>query len=383
MDKNNLFNNIVYIAAKNPKIINTVLLKKNFPLKIKYLLITIILNLAKDNKINIIITSETITHLLKLKDNNLFYYDIYDIICSYCNNNKLNVFTYNHLYQLVLQPWINSNSNIPLKNKKKMIQLSFPNGFSNEILHSIYLDQEMWFDSINQNKEISELIEWLCYYDKSNVIMTYKIQFETKNLNNIKEMKEFKKQYHISLEEYKIKQENAKKNGLCKYVRNNQLCPKYTICNFYHGPVEDTYGIQYCKYGNQCKYIQNNECNFLHKPSDLQISKLKEFYSSIKKIDNTTFMVDQLQEEYIDNKIKTDPYIILKKINRIGNMIIYKIPTCDANVKDINGNYCKCNKNVVFASENFNKFYCSYIHMYESEKTHKYTIKQNFLKYIF
>ncbi len=201
MDKNNLYNNIVYIASKNPKIIDNVLLKKNVPIDIKFLLITIILNLAKDNKINIIITSETITHLLKLKENNIYYYDIYDMICSYCNDKKLNVFIYNHLYQLVLQPWINSNSNIPLKIRKKMIQSSFPNGFNNEILHSIYLEQEMWFSNINQNKEITELINWLCYYDKSNVIMTYKINFETESLNNIKEMKEFKKQYHITLEE--------------------------------------------------------------------------------------------------------------------------------------------------------------------------------------
>lgn len=247
------------IKMGNP--LECIVLNKKLSLKEKYFICTDILNEAINNELQI--TSMTISILLQNKSVDRWFYKLYYDIEDYCYRHRIYPYNYTHLYYLVLQLWLDASTDtISLIDRKELIEISFPDGFTEEIFNQITKDKYMWFGNIGRNKDVTELIDWMCKYDRTGTLIDLKESYE-RDIEECKfENKKIIKQYNASLEEYTLNQKAAKKNGLCKYTRTNQVCPHGFICRFYHG--KNKINKQLCRFGINCKNIDNHNCKFLH-----------------------------------------------------------------------------------------------------------------------
>jgi hypothetical protein len=191
----------------------------------------------------------------------------------------------------------------------------------------------------------------------------------------------------MTLLEYKAQQEMAKEKGLCKYIRENKSCINGPNCMFYHGRIEDTYGIQYCRSGRNCNHLKKGECKFRHEPTNEQLHYVSNLYKSLYPY-KKGFLVDKNKCKKIDNECINNPFFILRRKNAIDNDVYYTIPGCSYVVKDTFGTTHPCGKNVFFMTlkketNHPNNFYCCYDHMIHSEPDPIYIVKQNILNKIF
>jgi hypothetical protein len=187
-------------------------------------------------------------------------------------------------------------------------------------------------------------------------------------------------------DDYVFQQEKAKKKGLCKNFREGIKCGHGVNCIFYHGKIEDTYGIQPCRHRDKCVHLQKGECKFVHDPSESQIYSTKAFYS-LFSLENDLFYISRSKSNLVDFQCKNDPFIILKKEETTENNVYYSIPICLCIVTNNYGVKFVCNKPVRFMSKEdgtVSSFYCSHEHMITSEPNcQSYVVKQNILDIIF
>ena len=334
---------------------------------------------------NLGISANTISKLFQHKEETYEFLELFTTIITYSIRKETTIFGYIHLYQLVLQLWMDVSKNyLSIDFRKNLISIGFNNYLPSVILHEIKCNIEIWFNNLGKNQDITELIEWLCIFDHTGNIACIKTSYEKKKKESFDKEKEFKKMHNMSMEEYKRQQQNAKINGICKYIRQNTSCPHATRCIFYHGKLEETYGIQPCRYGITCKHLHIGECKFLHKPSLNQLSKVHAFYSMLSRKGNL-FLTTKEKYRYVDNEIRNNPYVILEKLKTdTFDIITYRIPTCTHDI-DIYGAKQKCGNKVLFMTKLGSqlKFYCCYEHMYADYPNVSYVVKQNILDEIF
>lgn len=354
----------------------SVLLQEIFQIMIRY-----------NMDIRIYITSKTITNLLQQKNGTDAYFELYSLVISFCKSQEYYVFEYQHLYNLVLQMWMD-NTTVPVNNdeRKQMILCAFDEHIPESIFDKIREDIDSWFSNLGKNADITEMVEWLCSQEESGDLLKSKILYEKTIKETMEESKMFQKIHNMTKEEYEVQQEKAKKNGLCKFIRENHNCPNGVNCIFFHGKIEETYGIQPCRNGAKCSHLERGECKFVHAANNAQYLNTLNFYQTFWcAAEGTAFYADSPRVKNIDHQIKYNPFIILKKEKMQGKHIKYHIPMCPCTVRDSYGLEQCCNKPVKFMIKkegNYNNFYCSYEHMEKMEPGCSFVVKQNIMDHI-
>lgn len=328
------------------------------------------------------ITSLTMTLLLKEKEETLEYMNLFKRIVDFSNIFfSKPIFTYDHLYHLIIQAWMVLPLYFSTEFLKKMIIIALGGTIPEDILMEFKLNAHEWFVNL-KNSTINDMINWLCTIDLSGELTKIKNAYEKNLLQEQEIEKAFKKKFNMTRKEYETKQQQAKSNGLCKFVRDGTLCPYSTRCKFYHGNLEETYAIQPCRNHNKCQFLQSGECMFMHQPTDNQLVQLTKFY---KILAENNYLLSKSQSVYVDKQCETNPFVILKK-TKDSDYVQYCVPKCSCEYIDSLGIIHCCDKQVVFMTKNFlgkpKNFYCSYEHMITSEKPISYCVKQNALAMI-
>ena len=430
-----LIKNYIEKLLNNPNPID-VIIASSLSLKEKLCLVGNLLDCYKIHFANVDtgISSKTISILLENKQENLEFKKLFSKIIHFWNETyhsttkNTSIFTYNHLYNLVIQAWTDlpivfsnnfrkeiiliglggklgeftdsklvqinpTRGNLGEFTDSKFVQINPTRGIHipQNIINCIKADIHVWLVNIGKNKCVTEMIEWLFQLDTTGELTNIKVAYETNMKLSAESVKAFQKQYNMTKEEFVLQQDKAKKNGLCKFIRGGNECKFGTTCKFYHGKLQETEGIQECFNGTNCNHIANGKCKFVHKPTKKQLADAKKFYQELEK-DDTGYLVPYSRMKNIDLHCSCDPFIILKKNGIVGNKIHYSIPscsyisTCETSL-DRNEYDCDfyCNKPVKFMTKNNQtmNFYCSYEHMTKSEKNIlSYAVKQNILDQI-
>lgn len=318
------------------------------------------------------VNSNTITLLLSMKKNCIEYLEIFKLLVNSEKTGK--IFSSEHLYNIIFQSWADLPLIIPLKIRKKLIRIGIGNNVSNTIVDDIKKNPEMWFS--NNTKNIIELINYLCKLDSTCEINSVRFSYVHQTRTNLVNTKLFQKKNNITQNEYQIRVQKTKANGLCSYVRRGLECPLGINCMFYHGKIEETYGIQLCRKADNCQHFKSGECKFIHIPNKTQIANTKNIYGSLEK-DGDFFKIPILMENFIDNLILNDPFVILKKYMYKNNYVYYELPSCE---HKFGCNFC--HRSVKFMTKKLGKpyhFYCCFEHM---PKYTPYVVKQNIIEYL-
>lgn len=276
-----------------------------------------------------------ISKLLENKKETEEYLELYTKIML---NNTLN---YNNLYYLVIQIWLDNPINlISIEFRKKLIKIGIKDNIPNDILEEIKENKNKWFNNVGHNETITELINWMCsiYPELINIKEEYK-DIKKKIINDVELAK--------------------KKKGICSYIRDKKECKYKERCAFYHGKIENTFGIQECIHKDNCSFLSKGTCLFTHKPNMNDIKEIKNIYSKLIKTKKGYKTKEDIEKKIINNR-----YIILKKEFTKNNITYYSVPTCK-----------ECNKEIRLATKN--NYYCSYEHLRKNESTDKIIVKQN------
>lgn len=371
-------NFFVNIIEKKNNPINFIIGLKCTSISEKYHLINELSLMMKDLFIDPNITPKTIRLLLKFKSEDPDFINLF----SFLIKKKPDVFTYDHLYHLVLQTWMDIHDTyISVNTRKNLISIGLGNSVNTKILENIKEEANNWFCNINKNSEITELIEWIGQIDASGQFIHYKMLYERQMEELDRNDKIFHKLSGITPIEFQHHYEKTKKNGLCKFIRENQICPYGLSCNFYHGKIEETYGIQPCKYGYKCS---KRTCKFQHEATSKIIQNTKTLYESLFTNDKY-LSLHSSNEHYIDDQILNNPYFILQKLGKNNDSIYYQLPKCCCPIRDEFGTFVTCNKPVRFMTKGpkKHKFYCCYEHMELCGDEARYVVKQNIIDKIF
>lgn len=370
---------VTYILSKNKKPVDLILKNKDFSLVEKHIIFEIMciyLNIIGFQS-TLGITSKTITELLKLKEESDDFINFFDKIMKFCHRHKLEVFVYEQFYRLVLQFYMDFPSFISVRMKKKILKSAFNSQLPISILKKMKVDIFSWFCDTDKDNEIAEIINWLCRFDKSEEIYKMRLFYESKK--NIDD--------EFLINEANSWDEQKKSRGLCRSVHTlgEECTYGRNKCVFYHGKLEDTYGIQPCTHGKLCTYFRNGNCKFVHSPSTDEFNVIKKFYNKFKTMDDILYVFNEKEMPFFDRLRLKNPFIILKKIfhNRKN---AYIIPKCAAVIKTFGGHKKKCNKPVKFMTKKGDEicnFYCCYDHMQENEPDCCYVVKQNILHCFF
>ena len=366
------------------KPVDSILRSKTISLEEKWTAIEVRVNICIEYSVDCLgISPTTITILMQKKVESDYFLNIFQKIIDYANVYGSSVFTYDHLYHLVLQIWMELPHAITIEFRKKIISYAFSENLPSEIIDKIETDVSIWFANLDRNPDITEMINWLCEIDKTGKLVIIRRKYENAIKETKEVRKEFQKRFNITPEEYDLQQERAKCNGLCKFVRDGHRCSYGGQCSFYHGRIENTYGVQPCRNGFRCQHLKTGECRFFHQASPTRKNSIAEFYNSFKRVDGIWFLVPMSEEETVDKKRLKNPFIILQKHGRSENYVRYTIPLCKCSTVNEFGTESLCNKPVKFMSlknRKISSFYCSYEHMMTKEpRCVSYHVKQNIL----
>lgn len=365
---------------KNNKPVDTVIKSVQLNIKEKKFVIVQILSLDKylhlSHKLDI--TSMTISKLLKFKSNNKDFMDLFKIIIEASSNA---IFTYEHLYHLILQIWMDdAGTSFSLCNRQILISIGLGEKIHQDFLENIKKDVVCWFCNVDKIYEITHLVNWLCTIDDSGDLTRYLNMYKNSASELELNVKFFKKISGMTPNEYQMRQRRTKKNGLCKFIRESKICPYGFSCNYYHGKIEETYGFQLCRSGNKCTRLKTSGCKFCHVPTDSDIISTKNIYGLFTRIQNNVLALDPIYEKYIDEQLINNPFCIFQKTGRTPDKVYYKIPKCECHITDEYGLRTICGKSVRFMSKN--RFYCCFEHLECSKQSSNYTVKQNILRQV-
>lgn len=328
------------------------------------------------------INEYTTSRLIELYENNETFCDFFIKYLEYAIEKKRTVFVYKHLYRLVIQIWMEVYSRSPsLEIRKKIIARGLNNEIPLEIIMKIHRDIDDWFSPANLNSDVKDLVEWLCQLDNTKLMAKMRDSYQKVQLENLEKHKEFKKKNKMTMDEYRNLQEAAKKEGACKYKRNNKECPFGVNCKFYHGDVEHTYGVQPCIMGEKCTLLREGKCHFVHRTSAYWLPKKHQMYRYLKPYGNN-FITEKIYVPEIDEQIYNNPFVILKKSElSASNSATYTVPRC-CHKQEIYGIEKICDRPVCFATREDKKiknYYCCYEHMIASEPNvnNNFVVKQH------
>lgn len=380
------FDDICFLT-KNPNSIDIILSYDSLTIEEKKNIIKDVLEIVGIHNLQntFLITPETITKLLCQKEETRHFIDLFYMISKYCHLNGLDPFSYDHLYNLILQTWLDIPKIISIEFRKYLISIAFNNCLPSKIIDQIIFDMNIWFANIGKNSDITHMINWICIFDKSGRLNDSKNKYQENMKQSMDNNKLFKKKYNITPGEYKIQQHNAKKNGLCKYIREGEKCNNNINCKFYHGRIEETYGVQFCIHNENCERIAFGECKFVHKPTKNQSAETIKFYSLFDKIGDN-FVIESSKTKYIDIQRYSNPFIILKKEKIEQKFVHYSVPKCSCIGKNDFGVEYQCTDKVKFMTKkngDISNFYCSFEHMNMYEPNCSYVVKQNILDQVF
>lgn len=369
-----LYASLAHLLAKS---IDEIISLENISLFEKKMLISKILE--HDKYLEIKINTYTMTKLLEIKEESVDFLEIYILIIRCAADRNTNIFTYEHLYHLVLQSWMDIPFVISSNFKQQLIAIALNGFLPNNFIEKIAADSSDWFDNLQQSGNLLMIVDWLCHFDKMGHFYQIKNRYLEETKLQMIESKLFLKMHNITKDEYNIQQLRAKKNGLCKFIREKRTCENGQKCKFYHGKIEETYGIQSCRHGLSCSHFLKGECKFAHDPSQDQFHTTSILYKSLMKYRNGFLVLDQ-DFFMIERERKNNPFVILKleSQGKAGNY--YVIPTCQCAT---NGT---CNELVKFITHERGwetRYYCSYDHMIQCQPNVPYQVKQNILKKIF
>lgn len=364
------------LLVSDPRIIDKIISSKFVDIWQKKI---IILKILENETFKIDIDTLTVTKLLQIKEESFDFLEIFTNIFRYAFNRKLKIFNYNHLFHLVLQSWMDIPLIISNSFKKQLIVIALNGSIPNDFIDKISEESTNWFANLEGNGNLADMINWLCFLDKTGRLNQIKNDYLENSKINSEETKKFRKIYNITKEEYIIQQQKAKKNGICKFIREGKKCENGTKCKFYHGKVEETYGIQPCRNGFSCIHFLKGDCKFVHEPTENILNRTKIFYNLLEKSDKG-YLVKEDDLKIVENEIQSNPFFILKKCKKMGQMYYFIIPQCNAsNSKKI------CNNPVRFVTKRKNQllnYYCCYEHMISCEPKCSYIVKQNILEKI-
>ncbi|XWV24614.1 putative ORFan [Tupanvirus deep ocean] len=355
----------------------------------KSLLVHELLCFLKNSNINYCagISENTMSILLENKEDTNEYLYLFKNLVEFSNTLNLKIFTYNHLYHLVLQMWMDLPQTFSNEFRKTLIYIGFNENLPVDVIKQIKINAGIWFANVGKDPNITNLIEWLCEFDTTGELSTIRHTIEKTMVLSIESTKAFQKQYNMTKEEYNIQQNKAKEKGLCRKIRNGEECPHGVGCMFYHGKLQETYGVQICRNGDSCSRLPTGECKFVHTPTKKQLETVINFYNSLKR-EGDGFLVEPSMVRWVDTQCKLNPFIILKKDGRIGDHVHYSIPVCSGCETNEFGVSYDCNKPVKFMTKLEGQpanFYCCYEHMIqnEDEESCYYSVKQNILNEVF
>ena len=366
------------ISIKHVPLIDVILSCNIFDIAGKLFIIKHMINIVKPNN-NLGISLETINKLLQIKVETNNYLKLFSEIIIFGKKREFQLFKYEHLYHLILQPWQEfSDRQISNDFRKKMISTCFST-ISNSILNKLKRDIEYWFDNSEKNPNVTEMFAWLCSLDSTGQLSKANIIHKNCLSENELCKKNFQKCYHMTIAEYDKKRDNTKKNGLCKYP--SRECPRNVKCIFYHGKREEIFGKQECKNGKKCPFNSMGTCKYIHHPTEKQLYWLRNFYSNFQRI-GKYYVADVENIDDIDEQCMDNPFVVLKKKGMIDQNVYYVVPVCSAMVKnELYDLEYPCKKSVCFMTKDGvggPNFYCSYEHMMENEmKNVSYVVKQN------
>lgn len=364
--------------VSSPRIVDSIITVKGMDIFQKKGIIFQILEYGPHTGIDI--GEHTMSKLLCIKEENIDFLELYINIVRYASDRKLNIFSYQHLYHLILQPWMDIPLVISNEFKKHLIVVALNGSLPTNFIDQINIDSSDWFDNLENNKNLADIVDWLCHLDRTGRLFRNKNDYLESMKIEMAETKLFQKVHNITKEEYHAQQQKSKRNGLCKFIREGKKCENGPKCKFYHGKIEETYGVQMCRNGINCTHFYNGDCKFVHEPTPKQIVSIKEFYGSLKKYQNG-FFVHQENLPKIERNIKSNPYILLKLENKLSDGYYYTIPHCQCPADDQDTGR-KCDKPVNFVVNKKNQnpsYYCCYEHMVKCQPNSPFLVKQNIL----
>lgn len=342
------------------------------------------------------LNSQTITMLLRSNKTDDNFFEILHIIIKFANKQNLLIFGVNHMYYLLHSFSVGF---VDMDTRKKLVEIGATNLNSLDVTYANIKDNpDKWFADVKRNQDMALIFEWFCETYEFTDLLAMKQIYDDNQIQVTEMAKEFKKINGIGPEIYSVNQMDAKRRGLCRDVRNSKPCSYGSKCNFYHGDIKHTYGIQPCKSGTNCKHYLTNGCKFYHCPTPAQLNVVNGLYSTLNvcrdpqticklKEKNPTaneiFFVPKKSGQ-IDYALRKNPFFVIKKIYESNHCKYYTIPRCEHVHIDIYGNQRICNEDVRFITkmndENYvPKHYCCYEHMEESEPEANFTIKYNCL----
>lgn len=332
-----------------------------------------------------VIGPSTMSRLLEIKEDSPDFHLLYINLVRYAASKNIALFTYKHLYHLVLQSWMDLPRVFRNEFKKNLILIVLNGTLPIHFVHQIINDSVHWFGNTTNN----EMIEWLCSLDKSGFLNRKRTDYLTEMRIQTMESKQFQKIHGITKKEYEAQQKNTKRNGICMFTRIGKPCKKGPTCKFYHGPIEETYGVQMCLNGlggKSCALFSKGECRFVHEPTFEQVQQIIDFFKSLVRYRNG-FLVWEKDLVRVQKEIRTNPFVILKLEKTIilrrkdkQELVYYfVVPGCQHVVNQDTQE--KCNEPVMFVTTKDTeiKYYCSYKHMVESEPTSDFRVKQNIM----
>lgn len=331
--------------------------------------------------------AQIFTKLLVLKEESNDYLKLYSDVILQAKQKGFDIFNYDHLHHLVLQIWMDFPKDISDSFRKKLIlvgmghngngdNFSLPKYVSDKIKENI----GVWLSSCEANRRINAMTEWLFALDPTGELLDIKLKYE-QNIPIIKEQsKNFRKKFGISKEDADTQQEKAKTNGLCKFIRNGEECPHKTKCIFYHGKLEQTYGVQPCRNGDSCHHLRLGTCKFVHKPNPKIICEINNIHKNLCEQNGKFLDINSKNEKLIDSNCLYNPFFTMKKIGTCKFGTVYTVPKCACRLTNQFGIELQCNKPIKFMTKkngHVSNFYCCYEHMQESEPDTDYVVKQS------
>jgi hypothetical protein len=224
--------------------IDSIIKLKNTDIAEKYFSIKNLISFTEKFNINLNVTCETLTLLLRIKSEKPEFLELY----SFLIDKYPFIFNCDHLYHLVFQIWIDIRETyISMETRKNLIFIALKDGINDKIMEKIKEESDIWFLYTNENSEVHELIEFICEIDSSGKFRRYKELYESHYKEHRENDKLFRKITGITMIEFEEKRERTKRNGMCKFIIEKKECPYGINCKFYHGRVQDTFGIQICK----------------------------------------------------------------------------------------------------------------------------------------
>jgi len=91
------------------------------------------------------------------------------------------IFTYDHLYHIVIQSWMDLPTIFSNDFRKQLIMISCNGSLPTDIIEQFKLNAHEWFVNLSKKSIISDLINWICNINYSGELHGIKSIYEKKH----------------------------------------------------------------------------------------------------------------------------------------------------------------------------------------------------------